>query len=64
MANLDMRLKKLKVTLSGDSLFIGLAKIYCECEGIEFNADDYSTELDRLKWDDIFGSKQLVMENK
>lgn len=59
-----MRLKKLEVTTSGDSVFIGLAKIYCECEGVEFNSADYPTELNRLKWDDIFGSNQLVMENK
>lgn len=64
MASLDMRLKKLEVTTSGYSVFIGLAKIYCECEGIEFNAADYPTELNRLKWDDFFGSNQLVMENK
>ena len=64
MASLDMRLKKLEVTTSGDSLFIGLAKIYCDCEGIEFNAADYPAELGRLKWDDIFVSNQLVMERK
>lgn len=64
MASLNMRLKKLEVTTSGDSLFIGLAKVWCECEGVEFNAADYPAELNRLKWDDIFGSNQLVMESK
>ena len=63
MNNLDMRLKKLEVTASGDSLYIGLAKIYCACEGIEFNAADYPAELNDLKWDDIFGSNQLIREN-
>lgn len=54
MSSLDLRLKKLEVTTSGDSVFIGLAKIYCDCEGREFNAADYPIELDQLKWDDIF----------
>lgn len=63
MKNFHSRLKKLEITTNRDSLFLGLTKIYCECEGIEFKADEYPAELDCLKWDDIFGSKlTLIME--
>ena len=63
MESFDSRLKKLDITINRDSLFLGLAKIYCECKGVKFNLDEYPAELDRLKWDDIFGRKQLITEN-
>lgn len=62
MKNLDMRIKKLEAMKSGDSIFIILAKVYCECEGITFNAADYPAEMQRLTWADIFGgSNHLPM---
>ena len=63
MKNFHSRLSKLETTINRESLYLRLVKIYCECEGIHYNVDEYPSELEQLKWDDIFGSNQLIMEN-
>jgi hypothetical protein len=64
MVSIKNRLKKLELSISDDSFFIQLAKIYCECEEIEFSAAEYSTVLTCLKWDDVFGNNQLIKDCK